>query len=360
MRNIEKVNELEMKNDHTAIELYTLPDPEEHVVLASSVDFRIIDKEDYINVQISETYRKMPTHEDDSITPYLSQDHMQPISIYLRTELSMVHYALYPFAVDPPPSPPDTPQSSSQSQNQNKLVKTPQRIFIYDLSRSISLDFTVDDDEDDEGRSDIVSNDKVETEEEIAAAERGEWILPAKVKKDDALRFLPGASRCVFYQIPRTYRSIDPPVTGIFAYQLNEYDRGFFDFVSPMDLHDALGFGDMVNIGVRGWERDDMTETEREELEVIKSIAPGAKREREKIIHPSLAIPAKKVKNGRAGMVPMDLPARFKTMIAHGVHAMAFDEDVGRLVVATKNDRKLHVFDFAYRRKMGELHSRFW
>lgn len=353
VRNIEKLPDLNMESSHTSIELYAIPLLGQKTT-AEAVDFRILDKEDYINVQISEMYRKMPTHEDDSITPYLSQDHIQPISVYLRSELSMIHYALYPYSVDPPPSPPDTPSSQTKATDKGGLVKTPQRKFIYDLTRSVNLDFTVDDDD---KESEAEEEPEFETKEERLAAERGEWIFPVKAKKDDALRFLPGSSRGVFYQIPRFYQSIDPPVTGIFAYQINEKDRGFFDYVAHMPLDDALVYADTLNIYNEDYV-EELNDEQREEMEVAHALAPEG-RKKDGYIHPSLKIPSRKIEDGRKGMTIMDLSDDFKTLIAYGVHAMCFDEDVGRLVVATKADRKLHVFDFAHKREKGKLPSFF-
>ena len=143
-------------------------------------------------------------------------------------------------------------------------------------------------------------------------------------------------------------------MTDIFAYQINEKDRGFFDFVAHMPLDDALAYGSMVQIMEQRWDglEETMTENDREELEVLKAVAPQG-RKRDTYVHPSLMIPSKQVGDGRRSMTPIVLPPDFKDMIAHGVHAMAFDEDVGRLVVATKMDRKLHVFDFAHKRERG-------
>ena len=348
VRNIERTAAHNMKNSHTALELYVLPEPGENR-MSEAIDWKILDNQDYINVQISETYRKMPTHEDDSITPYLSQDHIQPISIYLRTELSMIHYAMYPYSVDPPPSPPDTP--SSQEKGKGKDIKPPRRKWIYDLMRSINLDFTLDDILDIRRPYRL---EKYETREEYQAAERGEWTFPVKPKYDDSLRFLPGSSRCVFYQIPRRWTSIDPPVTAIFGYQINERDRTFFDYVAHMKLSDAITIGDIFNVQEHEFDAGAMTDEQREEAEVACALASIEWRKKNAYIHPSLQVPTKTLEKGRENMTSMDLSTDFINMMGHGVHAMCFDEDVGRLVVATKADKKLHVFDFAHTRSRGE------
>ena len=72
--------------------------------------------------------------------------------------------------------------------------------------------------------------------------------------------------------------------------------------------------------------------------------------------HPSLNVLVKDAEKDRKCMTKINLNLKedFSRLMAFGVHAMAWDEDTGRLVIATKLDRKLHVFDFSYRRMKGE------
>ncbi|KAL5535920.1 hypothetical protein ACEPAF_4014 [Sanghuangporus sanghuang] len=302
VRNIEKRPNIDMKNDHLAIELFQIPQPYETLVTEATA-VRILTLRQYVNVQISDLQRTVPSKEDDSITPNLRLHRRpQPLSIFLRTETGMTHRSLWPI----------------QKPVRGHSTET---CFIYDPAHCRHIVFG-------DQRHGILNEEMDDSNDGMDDEDEGRRNL--RRRKNYAMRFIPGARRAFVYAIPRDYRSTEPPITACWGFQYNMKDRTIY-------------LGDQND-------DDDIDLLETDVPDSPLSAASTLADDPDVPYYPGLDVPPLSME--RTTMLgPVKLPENLRDKLLQGVSGVSFDEDSGRVVFATKKDNRLHVVDFARTRR---------
>ncbi|KAL5519386.1 hypothetical protein ACEPAH_1069 [Sanghuangporus vaninii] len=297
VRNIEKRPNIDMEHDYLAIELFQIPQPYETLVTEATA-VRILTLRQYVNVQISDLQRTVPSKEDDSITPDLRLHRRpQPLSIFLRTETGMAHHSLWPI----------------EKPVRGHSTKT---CFIYDPAHCRHILFG-------DQRDGILNEEMDDSNDGMDDGDEGRRL---RRRKNYAMRFIPGARRAFVYAIPRDYRSTEPPITACWGFQYNMKDRTIY-----------LG------------DQNDDDDNDLPEMDVPDSPLSATSTlpdDPDVPYYPGLDVPP--VSMERITMLgPMRLPESLRAKLLQGVSGVSFDEDSGRVVFATKKDNRLHVVDFA-------------
>lgn len=138
------------------------------------------------------------------------------------------------------------------------------------------------------------------------------------------LRVLPGVYNAFTYEVPHDYRSTTPPVRSLWSYIYKGVDH------------------------TRPWPQVEEVEVE-EMLTIVENNAQGERRTPQN--NPLLF--ERKNLQDRRQLEPLLLPEDCAAAIKKGISAIRWDEDTGRVIVAT-TDRCLRLLDFAFSRDSGE------
>ncbi|THH10398.1 hypothetical protein EW145_g1359 [Phellinidium pouzarii] len=265
------------------------------------------------NVQISDVQRLFPLEGDESLnSSLLAKRAPPPLSIYLRAPDGLEYITFLP--IEQPPPFPFVPNQSSEGKKAQNVRRSR---YAYEVSHSWYNYYL--------STKAAMAKDEDELDEDYEEHEKVHQIM----------RIIPGSHRALAYEIPYGFRSVAPPIKVCYGFQNIEMEREGFPRNETTNA-----------------EEDETINVEEAEVEQALSEDAASPPKTPPRTCPSIDFPMRESKR-RSNLARMELPEEVQEQLKHGVTALCFDEETGRLVFATKNDLRLHIIDFSSMRSKG-------